>query len=344
MRLLRGIALALAALLMLAMVPLALAAYAQSDVEEAADDATRARGELSASERAIEQARHEIGDLASLRNEVQEELLSTLALYEQRNSELAEVSYVVAGLRDRVVATEQSVVDLRSAVREQAVTAYIVASVPTHAMVWSADNLHSAFLLTQTIELTSQRDIGHLDRLATTRKQLGTLRGTFEAEQQRLLVIRNELEQASHSLESEFEIVDASLAAAYRDMSQADRRYQQAITDSEAAERRLAAFRGAGEWKPLVERYFPPSLVEQALYVIDCESGGNADAHNVITGAGGLFQFLPGTWAIASARAGFGGASRFDPEANIASAAWLVKQSIATDHPRGAWGHWSCRP
>ncbi|NIA24382.1 MAG: transglycosylase SLT domain-containing protein [Gammaproteobacteria bacterium] len=75
-----------------------------------------------------------------------------------------------------------------------------------------------------------------------------------------------------------------------------------------------------------------------------CESGGNPDAKNPYSTATGLFQFLRGTWAIASVRAGFGGYSRLDPEANIASAAWLVKYSIRTQHPGGAWGHWSCKP
>lgn len=38
------------------------------------------------------------------------------------------------------------------------------------------------------------------------------------------------------------------------------------------------------QWRPLVEKYFPPELVDKALYVIQGESGGNP----VITGDGGV--------------------------------------------------------
>ncbi len=101
---------------------------------------------------------------------------------------------------------------------------------------------------------------------------------------------------------------------------------------------------GVERWRPLVEQYFRAEFVEEALWVMNCESGGNPDARNSRTGAAGLFQFMPRTWATASAGAGFGGASPYDGEANIASASWLVEDSIRIGHSRGRWGHWSCRP
>jgi hypothetical protein len=55
-----------------------------------------------------------------------------------------------------------------------------------------------------------------------------------------------------------------------------------------------------------------------------------------------LYQFIPGTWAWAAPNAGFAGVSAFDPEANIATAAWLVERSI--DQGDVPWAHWSCRP
>jgi len=97
-------------------------------------------------------------------------------------------------------------------------------------------------------------------------------------------------------------------------------------------------------WRPVVSVHFPTERVDQALYVIDCESNGDPNSVNPYTGAAGLFQFLPGTWTVASAGAGVAGSSVFDPEANITAAAWLVAYSAATAHPKGPWGHWSCRP
>ncbi len=97
-------------------------------------------------------------------------------------------------------------------------------------------------------------------------------------------------------------------------------------------------------WRELVATHFPEAMLWAALQVLDCESGGDPDAVNDESGSVGLFQFLEGTWLFASAGAGFAGADRTDPEANVASAAWLVARSEALDHPRGAWGHWVCQP
>ncbi len=95
-------------------------------------------------------------------------------------------------------------------------------------------------------------------------------------------------------------------------------------------------------WRPLVETYFPGDLVEEALSIIDCESNGDPDVRNRRSGASGLFQFIPGTWVHASDQAGFAGFSPFEPEANVAAAAWLVGYSL--DAGAAPWAHWTCRP
>ena len=94
-------------------------------------------------------------------------------------------------------------------------------------------------------------------------------------------------------------------------------------------------------WRPLVQAYFPSSRVEEALAVLQCESLGDADAYNPYSGASGLFQFLPSTWASSSPSAGFSGASAFDGEANIGTAAWLATRY--EELGKGFWGPWSCR-
>ncbi len=95
-------------------------------------------------------------------------------------------------------------------------------------------------------------------------------------------------------------------------------------------------------WRPLVATYFPSARVDDALTVLSCESGGDPNAYNPYSGASGLFQFLPSTWATVSPRAGFAGDSVFDPEANIGSAAWLTDYYESRgSHP---WAAWNCRP
>src|SRR5215831_16599184 len=60
-----------------------------------------------------------------------------------------------------------------------------------------------------------------------------------------------------------------------------------------------------------------------ALRVAKCESNYNPYAVNRSSGASGLFQFLPSTWAGSPYRA----QSVFDPTANAHAAAWLYQRS-----------------
>lgn len=73
----------------------------------------------------------------------------------------------------------------------------------------------------------------------------------------------------------------------------------------------------------------------QLLRVAYCESHYNPYAYNAGSGASGLFQFLPSTWAANSVRAGYGGASPFDAVANANTAAMMFA--------RGQAGQWVCK-
>jgi hypothetical protein len=94
-------------------------------------------------------------------------------------------------------------------------------------------------------------------------------------------------------------------------------------------------------WRDLVRNYFPANRVDEALQIMQCESLGDPDAYNPYSGASGLFQFLPSTWATTSPRAGWAGASVFNPEANVASAAWLA--NAYAELGQFYWQAWSCR-
>ena len=68
-----------------------------------------------------------------------------------------------------------------------------------------------------------------------------------------------------------------------------------------------------------------------ALRVAKCESNYNPLAVNRYSGASGLFQFLPSTWALTPQHA----QSVFDAVANAQAAAWLYQRSGASQ--------WSCQ-
>jgi hypothetical protein len=72
----------------------------------------------------------------------------------------------------------------------------------------------------------------------------------------------------------------------------------------------------------------------QLLRVAWCESRYNPSAYNA-SGASGLFQFMPRTWAANSVRAGYSGASAFDPVASANTAAYMFRNGQA-------W-QWTCK-
>ena len=90
----------------------------------------------------------------------------------------------------------------------------------------------------------------------------------------------------------------------------------------------------AAPWRGLVEAFFAPADVDRALWVIHCESTGDPNAAHGSSGAAGLFQHLPKFWEERSTKAGVTGADIFDPDSNVAVAAWLV-------YSGGGWRHWN---
>lgn len=74
-----------------------------------------------------------------------------------------------------------------------------------------------------------------------------------------------------------------------------------------------------------------PGAVAWGNRVSACESGGSATAQNP-SGATGLFQFMPSTWA--STPQGQAGMSPTDPNASAQAAAWMYSQ--------GRQSAWSC--
>ena len=74
-----------------------------------------------------------------------------------------------------------------------------------------------------------------------------------------------------------------------------------------------------------------PEAQAWALRVAWCESRYHPDSVNSSSGAAGLFQFMPSTWAASP----YASESPFDPVANTKAALWLYKRSGP--------GRWSCK-
>ena len=74
---------------------------------------------------------------------------------------------------------------------------------------------------------------------------------------------------------------------------------------------------------------------EQIIKVMYCESGGRSDAYNASSGASGLFQFMPSTFAANAARIGISNSSIWDPYAQV-----MVATSMFAN---GQASQWSCK-
>jgi peptidoglycan hydrolase CwlO-like protein len=337
---------AVAAALLISSLPAGGVAYAQtkSDVDKAQQEANGAKGALGDAQSAANSA-------AAAKDAIEADLLARQDQVQKTTAELDAAAANVVRLRGLIEDTELTVESLRNTAEERAVEAYMNG--------WSTDlgvlalNSQSTqlFILQDVIETQRGDDIAQMNELTIQRRVLDGFRADQENEQSRLQTLQDDLAAQVSDLQDRFMQADVELRAAYLKVDAADQRYKDALNSVstaqkayEDAQRKIRVGSGVQRWRPLVAKYFPSDLVEQALAVMQCESGGNPDAVNPYSGASGLFQFLKGTWAIASSRAGFGGFSRFDPEANIAAAAWLADYSIRTGHSGGAWGHWSCRP
>lgn len=89
--------------------------------------------------------------------------------------------------------------------------------------------------------------------------------------------------------------------------------------------------------RSLIETFFQPADVSRAIRIAWCESSFNPENVNPVTGAAGLFQHSPSTWAAHSTAAGYPEADILDPEANVAVAAWMLYELP------GGWSQWQCQ-
>ncbi len=300
------------------------------------EDVDRAETELADARAGLDLA-------ASARASAGAALAAGLAEYERLNFEMSELGFAAIELEERLVAHEARVRALRHGVEAMVVEAYIAGAPDPFAATVEVAPGPETVVATRVAAARSSSHRARLDELDGARGELDVLRAEYRADQGRMADLRREVTALNVRLDELFAATDAALGTAARSVAEADNEYRAALTRYEEEQRRLAALGGVARWVPLVEKYFPPELVGEALKVMHCESRGNPDATNPHSDAAGLFQFLAGTWRFASARAGFAGASRYDPEANVASAAWLVQYSIDTNHPWGRWGRWSCR-
>lgn len=330
-----------AAFLAVAVVVLSIAALpARAQSQQEVEEARRA---AAAAEQAADRAAAQYEGLQGRLDDTELALLETLAAHRFATEELEAAGLAVASLLDAIEDAEQQVRDERASADDAIVEAYI-SSAGIGGAFWLTDDPGDAVVVAGALaEVRADAQQAVAD-LSVRRDGLAELHADYRDGQAELTARRAALEATGDRLEEAVAALGAEVAAAYEGVQAADAAYRAALDELAEQQRRYNAIRGVEGWRGLVELHFAPDLVEQALQVMACESRGNPDATNALSGAAGLFQFLEGTWAWASVSAGYPGASRYDPDPNVAVAAWLVSHSLRIGDPRGAWAHWQCQP
>jgi len=115
-----------------------------------------------------------------------------------------------------------------------------------------------------------------------------------------------------------------------------DRRYAHTHAGARSSARTGAGGAQVERWRPLVVIYFDATDVTTAMCLIAAESGGNPNAKNPRSSAAGLFQFLRSTWnsvPVSVSGGSYESGRVYEPEPNIAAAAWLERRS--------GWTQWT---
>ncbi|NND85395.1 MAG: transglycosylase SLT domain-containing protein [Acidimicrobiia bacterium] len=322
-----------AAVFAVAVVP----ASAQTDLQRAKDEVEDAESERAG-------ARSQVGVERTELTEAGRALAVAFEEFSILAQELSDLSLVVLDVEEGIRRTERDLATTRDLALEQAVEVYTSAVAGTGLFsLLSGTDPASAVIAAGVLDDLAQEEQRYLADYTALRSDLERKRQVLADQREVVAELTQQADAQRDVLEELYAIAEAELVAAEAAVRQADAAYASAIDALQKEERRLASLRGAESWRWLVEIYFPEGLVNEALAIIQCESRGNPDAENPRSTATGLFQFLSSTWSWASVEAGWAGASRYDPEANTAVAAWLVQTSIETGHRFGRWGHWECR-
>ncbi len=311
-------------LLLVASAP-GVAAQSQREVDRRQADAEVAEAEVAAT-----LARQDV---------IVAELNAALGAYAQVGAAAWEMVGKVSERRADVEAAEKAVGKLRLQVRAAITDAYFDAFDGAGIALIATKDMTDLLVSQDLATRIAARELELLEQLEAEKAALARIRAEFDPDMAALTQARHDAESLLRAIAELAVEADRNAFAAGEASVAAQAAYEAAILALEAADQNVGP--KVARWRPLVEQFFPEPLIWEALRVIQCESRGTPDAVNPISDASGLFQFLAGTWEVASARAGYAGADRFDPEANVASAAWLVANS--QDHPNGRWGHWACR-
>jgi hypothetical protein len=325
-----------------------------------------------------DQAYRLVDERVAERDQVEGRLVEALIAYQQAAEDLSAANARLSRVEEKLVLAQARAAELTVMLQTTAINAYVDA-VGGSSGLFLAGTRADAFLVAaqvlQNVQGTTREEI---DQITAIQNELSRLETGYTQERDTVADLTATLAEKNTELQALFAVADAAVADAYRRALEAETAYRAALSAAEAArsareaeERKQAASQSSPPttpgstptpanggtttppggtikirpsteaWRPVVAAHFPADRVDEALAIIQCESGGDPGIVNPYSGAAGLFQFLPGTWAAASVSAGVGDRSVFDGEANIIAAAWLSGYYASRGY--SPWQPWACR-
>lgn len=313
--------------------------------------------------------------------DVEAALFTALDEYQLAATDLALAGIRLDRIIHSLAFADAEAVNAEQQLRTHTVTAYMEAVTSSASLLMDTDTVEDVLVVGQVVRESQSSALKTLGELVIQRNELERIRAEHAIELVQVESLAQTLASRTSELQGLFTAANAEVGAAFAVASAADSAYLAALDDVDRAIAEDEAARRAAEastttttrppttpetndtttttepptaswppipindrtmaWRPLLEQYFAPDLVLDALVIIQCESLGNENAINPYSGASGLFQFISGTWAVASVQAGVGDRSVFDGEANIIAASWLAE--YYRNRIGQPWRPWTCR-
>ena len=251
---------------------------------------------------------------------------------DQVKQRLAAASAAITKLDNQIATLEHSIADTQARSDREREQLHVLARV-LYAQP-NGDNLVMTVLGSSSLSdaLTRVGDLASAAQQASrTRRALNRDLASLSAQKSQLVGDRKHQLDTRKQLEDEFnQLVQME---AQRQL-QAQQALGQAAAPTPPAAPPAMAPSGGGSIQDIILTAFAPQgagAQQWALRIAKCESGYNPNAVNRSSGASGLFQFMPSTWAHLP----WAGQSVFDPVANAQAAAYYYQHSGS--------GPWSCK-
>jgi peptidoglycan hydrolase CwlO-like protein len=291
----------------------------------------------------------QIHQAAAERDSLQAEMADLLGRIDETRRTLERTQATVDATRAEIGDLRRQVDAQQEALDRRAADAYVMGPTQGLEVALGAASMSDFQVILEYLNASSRNDHQLIDDLTQQRAELQARQGDLAGLLSHLEGTRSALSAQASGLGDRLSRQTAAVGALEADRAQAEALVQ-SLQDqaARAAARTDIAQAGGGRSDPpptpkpgppppvdpgpeavkaFITQYFSPlgdDNVTKAMCVADRESDFNPLAENPISGAAGVFQFLPSTWDLFAPAAGWGGHSAFEAEANVAVAAWTV--------------------